>query len=224
MSSWSGTNKQTRATFGCSIHPDYVDRDAFQTIKMVATMLPGIAVTVLEPAAVYTVPQSQVARPIIDGATYSIISEMDGSHVNACVTYPTALPPHTYELVVSPEKRSIQGVTIRHEELEQGFSLIPEANYSDVKLYNMRTTVQHTGWDLNWIFHFREVFYYPVQSDIESFLFFTKEAKYEIEVITEGWVGEEMMLSVIEQNLPHIYMPDTASRYKPTFVLTNPNN
>lgn len=222
MNNSSGT-KQTRAVFGCSINSEYVDRDAFRLIKMVTGLLPGVAVTILEPAIRYTVPISQIARPILPNATYHITSEMDGSYIEPRVTQQGLISNPQYSLTVSPDRTKISGISIYHETVERGFSLIPDATFSDARLFNVRTSIEHIGWGKTWTFQFREVYYYPNTSETEKFLFFTKEPRYEIEVTTDGWVEDDIVLNVLEANLPHCFLPNRESRYRPAFVLTTNN-
>lgn len=209
-------HRHTRAVLGSFIHKGFVDELAFRNIKMIASLLPGIAVTLEESAIVYTVPISQVVRPLIEGATYTIQSELDGSIIQPRVAKLEYRDPATYTLASTADRRSVDRVTITHEEVEYSMSLIPNAKYGDAKLYTARTYVDHTGWGRNWRFHFREVYHYPMENDTDPYLYFTGQPKYEIEVVTEGWVEDSLVLDVLRTNLNAIYKPVLES--DPAFI------
>lgn len=222
MSRWSGTRKQTRALFGCSLHPEYVDRDAFQSIYNVAVLAPAIATVLLEPAIRYTVPVSAIGRPVIPDGSYSIFSEMDGSYIEPSIRHTPSIPPHQYQLVRVPDRRSIDSLTIHYDKLEAGFSMLENASYSDVKLYHTRKVVELEAWGRTWKFDFREVFFYPSTSQSDQYIFFEGQPKYEIEVTTDDWVEEGVVLNTIEASLPHIYKPKSDVGCKTAFSRKNP--
>jgi hypothetical protein len=201
------------------VHGSFVDEMAFNNIKKLTCLLPGIAVTVLEQAIVYTVPVSQVVRPIIKNGQYTILSEMDGSLVEPRVAKLEYRLPATYKLSSTADTRSVDRVTIYHEEIEKGLLLIPHAKYSDAKLYTRRTTVTHEGWGRQWTFHFREVYYYPMENDTDPHLYFTGQPRYEIEVVTDEWVEDTIVLDVLRTNLNAIYKPILES--DPAFIRKN---
>lgn len=222
MNSSYGIN-QTRATFGCSLHPDYIDKDAFQCIYNVASLAPSVT-TILEPAIRYAVPVSSICRPIIEDAIYSILSEMDGSVVEPiiqCTSHSTA--PHHYTLVRVPNRRSVDRVTIRYETVSKGFTLREDASYSDVIFYHTRKTVIFTAWGRQWTMQFREVFYYPTSNPTDLHIFFEGRPRYEVELITSGHVEEGIVLNTLEMNLPHIYRPKSDRGCVTAFSRT-PNN
>jgi len=208
--------RRTRATFGSFSHGSLVDELAFDNIKRLASLLPYIAVTILEPALVYTVPLSQIARPIIPNATYTVHSELDGSLLETTVAKIDYRLPATYTLTSTANNRSVDRVTITHEEIDHGFMLIPDAIYGDAKLYTRRTTVQQTGWGHEWEFNFREVYYYPLENDLDQYMYFTGNPRYEIEVMTNDWVDDQIVLDVLRCNLNAIYRP--VSESVPAFV------
>lgn len=224
MSSWSGTSRQTRAVFGCSLHPEYIDRNAFEAIYNVASLVPAVTTTLLEPAIRYGVPVSAVRRPLVPGGDYSIISEMDGSLVEPILRHYPTVQPQKYSLVRVNDRRSIDGLTIHYDNIERSFSVLEDASFSDVKLYHTRKTVDIEAWGRQWKFHFREVYYCPSTNSSERFLFFPGEPKYEIEVTTDDWVEDGVVLSTIEANLPYIFRPTSDAGCKSAFSPNPPNN
>lgn len=222
MSSWSGTRKQTRAVFGCSLHPEYVDRDAFQSIYNVAVLAPAMGIVLLEPAIRYTVPVSSIGRPVVKGGYYSIFSEMDGSYIEPSIRHAASVQPHQYQLVRVPNKRSIDSLTIHYDKIDTGFTMLENASYSDVKLYHTRKTVELEAWGRMWKFDFREVFFYPSTNQSDQYIFFEGCPKYEIEVTTDNWVEEGVVLNTIEATLPQIYKPKSDAGCKTAFSLKPP--
>lgn len=178
-----------------------------------------MAVTVLEQAILYTIPASQVVRPIIKDGQYTILSEMDGSLIEPQVAKLEYRLPATYTLASTAKSRSVDRVTIYHEEIEKGILLIPNAKYSDARLYTRRTTVEHEGWGRKWTFHFREACFYPMENDTDPHIYFTGQPRYEIEVITDDWVEDEIVLDVLRANLNAIYKPIGEST--PAFIRKN---
>lgn len=222
MNSWSGIKKQTRAVFGCSLHAEYVDRNALQSIYNVTVLAPAIATVLLEPAIRYTVPVSAIGRPVIKDGYYSIFSEMDGSYLEATIRHAPSIHPHQYQLVRAPDRRSIDSLTIHYDKIEAGFTLLENASYSDIKLYHTRKSVELEAWGRTWKFDFREVFFYPSTNQTDQYIFFEGLPKYEIEVTTDDWVEEGVVLNTIENNLPHIYRPKCDTGCQTAFSLKTP--
>lgn len=206
MSNLSGTStKQTRAVFGCLMHPDYVDQSVWESIKRSVCRVPAIATTILNPSAKFTVPANQIARPVIPNAVYTIDSEIDESLISSRVVRLPRNRPVVYQAVTSVLPGDFDRVTIHHDELDGSFLLISDAQYCDVQLITRHTSTELKAWGKEWQFHFREVYYYPHESQTDPYLFFVGKPKYEIEVVTSGWVEDAIVADLISCYLPDIY-------------------
>lgn len=187
------------------MHPDYVDQSVFDSIKQSVTLIPAIATTILEPSARFTVPSSQIARPVIPNATYTVSSEIDGSVLSSRVVCLPRNNPVVYTVAKSTKRSDIDRVSIHHEEVEGSFLLVPDALYCDVQLISRHTSATLCAWGKDWDFHFREVYYYPHESQTDPYLFFVDRPKYEIEVTTTGWIEDAIVADMISCYLPPIY-------------------
>ena len=195
----------TRVVYGTSIREDSIDRAVFGCIKSLTSLLPGMAVTVHEPTIEYEVPLQSIARPKLDNARYFVQTDPQGNTLFTRVVVPKKAP-RKYALRATPDRRSIEGVVVHHEETDDSFTVVPDASYIDVKVCTCLTTVEHLCWGLKWVYEFREVFRFP-HSRGDDTIHFKHTPQYQIEVWTDSDVNDAVVLDAISCNLPHSYRP-----------------
>lgn len=198
-------NSITHSVFGCSLNDNYIHVDAFELISTFVS-LPPATWRLADQEVVYTIPTSQITRPVQDNTTYTLISDFEGVEpLTRMVTMREQ--PRTFKLRDITKPLSIDRMTVFRERVDTTpFSLKEGAMFSDVGVSTRIRHVTNVYAGREWRWELRETYRAPSRDITEPLHFyFTNTPRYEVHLFTDGDVSYSELTSFLSVALPKSY-------------------
>lgn len=198
-------NSIVHSVFGCSLNNNYVSEEAFELIRAFVS-LPPATWTLLDQEVWYSVPVSQIARPVQENTQYLVISDFEGIEPITRMITRRELP-RRYRLRDVLKPLAIDRMTIFHETVDTSpFTLKENAEFSDVGVHTRLRRVVNVYAGREWTWELREVYRAPFRdlADPTNF-YFSGMPRYEVHLFTDGDVGCTELMSFLSVALPNPY-------------------